>query len=260
MQAPEVLIAIRQSPQWSEITFDEFEKQCIGFSKLIGRDQDLLPRLVRLWNKTFSLSYFQVRQKMKEISQDNLASLVEARVITAKELTTNWVAKSIVCFVDDDDWFHPDIAKFLLVGHESYIDGYLWPHMVYGRQAGSALCIREDLNFCYTNNYAIAPRLLEEVGWQALEQHWLANTFLQNKNFHRLPFYLSMTNKHPASTVMLESVEKENLDSPGLINLVRDYVARTKMVCAEPKLESSWAIKYMKEVEKLFSELVEKHA
>lgn len=251
-----VLIVVRQSPDWLQITPSEFDVQFATFCKMIGRESVLLLELIRLWDQTFDKTYFQVRQKMKEISEDNLHTLSNIILVSNEQRKNGRPAEnSIICFIDDDDWFHPKIGELLLTNYELSLDGYLWQHLACGRFTGNGLHYRSELNYCFTNNYAVTTKLIEEVGWQNLEQHWLANNYLETKNFKRLSKYLSMTNKHPAATVMLETLGASNLKSSDLIDFVNTYVHRTKAALDESKSEASWALPYIGEVLEFFSQL-----
>src|SRR5262245_49606563 len=94
-------IVLRQSPDWSQITRQEYREHSREFCRSIGRPQDQMNDIVDLWDSTFRISYFETRQQMKEIAKGNLAAIVKAAIVDLATFTPD--AGGAICFVDDDD-------------------------------------------------------------------------------------------------------------------------------------------------------------
>src|SRR5262245_40399233 len=123
-----LLIVLRQSPDWSRITRQEYVEHSREFCRSIGRPLDQMNDIVDLWDSTFEVSYFEARQQMKEIARSNLTAVSNAELVELDAFRSDGARP--ICFVDDDDWFAPDLAKHLdwTLGY----DGFIWTHVALG--------------------------------------------------------------------------------------------------------------------------------
>jgi len=252
-----VFIALRQSPDWKSLTYADFEKQTVEFCRLIMRPTDFTWRVVKLWDDTFSASFFATRQRMKEIAQANLAAIVDVRIVHSARLAEIKVqAQDIVCFVDDDDWFHPNLGSPLRQMDLEDVDAVFWDHCFFGREEGAGLMVQPaSSSLVYTNNYAVTGSCLSKLGIEAVEQHWIATESLKNTRFQHIPGNWGMTNKHPASTVMLEKVLADDFSGRALAAAVDSFIQRTEDALADVPPAFSWAERSMQEAIAFYRQL-----
>jgi hypothetical protein len=221
-QPPTVIVVQRQSPDWSNIDqsyWDGLE----NFEKLIGWPSGTIRPLIDLWNSTMSVSFFDIRQRMKEISQANLARVQTVTCIDLPRYRAEIDPQALYVFTDDDDWFAPDLAPRL--GQiDSKADGIVWRSVRYDGD----LEVRPLDGFCYTNNYAVWGRVLarrpELV--RIVEQHTSAAEAL---DLSAVDIRLSITNKHPCSMVRLRKAATGWSDRGSLaawITEVQEHVRR----------------------------------
>jgi hypothetical protein len=214
--------------------------------------------MVDLWNETFGISFFEVRSQMKRISHGNFTSIKHTEFLEdAKMLDLQGDKGSIVVFTDDDDWIDPDIFKYLSPYVADY-EGFTWGSAVFGKRDGKPLELREIDGFCYTNNYAVALKNIAEFGIEKSFQHFNANITFKKIKTKKVDRYLSITNKHPGSTLFLEQSLKDNFSSRALIDAIRKYLkVISKMDKSEAKRNSlGWAFKYMFIVKDFFEEVI----
>ena len=74
------VIVRRQSPDWSNIN-DAFWLQLAEFERFMGRPPGGIRDLIELWNRTFSESFFNIRNKMKIMTDANLNWVSKAKII-----------------------------------------------------------------------------------------------------------------------------------------------------------------------------------
>ena len=230
------LIVLRQSPNWEDGT--SILEGAEAYDRLIGRPIGFARGFIELWNKTFATTYFQVRQNLKEITLANFMAVKGANCVQLNELQQKpEIAADIILFSDDDDWFSPVIVKEL-EGVPAEIGGVTWPSVRYD----GAFQLRKDV-FCYTNNYAVLAPAQQEPSWVGLyAQHGGAEACFHHRGVVKttqIGCLLSVTNKHPASTVTIEKMLAKTPGRDGLVQLVEDYVCRGEVNRPVPELHWS---------------------
>ena len=230
------LIVLRQSPNWEDGT--SILEGAEAYDRLIGRPIGFARGFIELWNKTFVTTYFQVRQNLKEITLANFMAVKGADCVQLNELQQKpEIAADIILFSDDDDWFSPVIVKEL-EGVPAEIGGVTWPSVRYD----GAFQLRKDV-FCYTNNYAVLAPAQQEPSWVGLyAQHGGAEACFHHRGVVKttqIGSLLSVTNKHPASTVTIEKMLAKTPGRDGLVQLVEDYVCRGEVNRPVPELHWS---------------------
>lgn len=238
------VIVRRQSPDWSN-TNDAFWLQLAEFERFMGRPPGGIRDLIELWNRTFSESFFNIRNKMKIMTDANLNRVSKAKIIDLDRYRANIRAGSesrheIYAFTDDDDWFSPELACIGSAINED-CDGIVWRSAKFD----GSLQVRAMDGYCYTNNYAIfgralisRPDLLMEV-----EQHGGASRLATTGvlRLKRIDKILSITNKHPCSTVALERAVKEWAGKGGLRMWLNDVKERLKHPPDLEGMDVTWA-------------------
>jgi hypothetical protein len=244
------LIVVRQSPNWEDgaSILDAAET----YDRLIGRPIGFARGFIELWNKTFATTYFQVRQNLKEITLANFMAVKGADCVRLNELLEKpEIAADIILFSDDDDWFNPVIVREL-EGVPVEIGGVTWPSVRYD----GAFQLRKDI-YCYTNNYAVLAPAQKEPNWVELyAQHGGADACFHQRaavKTKRMELLLSVTNKHPASTVTIEKMLAKTPGRDGLVQLVDEYVCRGKVNRPAPELH--WSEQLVAQAFEVFSSL-----
>jgi hypothetical protein len=244
------LIVLRQSPNWEDGTsiLDAAE----AYDRLIGRPIGFARGFIELWNKTFATTYFEVRKNLKEISMANFMAVKGADCVRLNELQENpEIATNIILFSDDDDWFNPVIVKEL-EDVPVEIGGVTWPSVRYD----GAFRLRMDI-YCYTNNYAVLAPAQKDPSWVELyAQHGGADACFHQRAIVRttqIGSLLSITNKHPASTVTIEKMLAQTPGKDGLVQLVEEYVCRGRV--NRPVAELQWSEPLAARAVELFASL-----
>jgi hypothetical protein len=224
-----VVVVRRQSPDWSRIDA-RYWNDLTEFEQMMGRPQGSIRRLIELWNDAFAVSFFEVRRRMKVITETNFARMKEVQFVDLAQYRQQIDANALYTFVDDDDWFAPELAIHLNQ-MKTNADGIVWRSVLY---AGDHLERRPLDGFCYTNNYAIFGRTLSRHRdlVHKVEQHGWVDTLAKAGviSLHQADVTISVTNKHPCSTVWLERAEPEWRNRGGLRAWVSDLKKRAQQL------------------------------
>jgi len=252
---PKLAIVTRPAPDWATIDRETYREHARAFCEAMNFPSESIGELVELWDKIFPTSFFATRQRMKEIAQSNWLRVEDAAVLELKDWTAaSFPATTWIAFVDDDDWFRPDLARSL--PEAPNYDGVVWQHSIFGWLDNEAVAVREETGFCYTNNYAVSAQFLKEHGVESVLQHWDANKTFPTLRIARVAEVLSMTNKHAASAMSLDRVGKNGSLQEQLLKAVADYSA--KIAVAQCLAETTWAKPMIAQVQKYFGELAAK--
>jgi hypothetical protein len=253
-------IVLRQSPDWGSINLNDFRKQSREFCILMGRPPEQVNKSVDLWNKTFNHSFFEVRQKIKNLTLANLSSIENSIILNGKsEAIPSNFEEGFYIFIDDDDWLHPKIDNLLSnAAHNQQTKGFIWGSVSFGTLNTKIILLRKNNGFCYTNNYAISGSFLkyDTKNYFSVYQHGDANKVLEQHGAMIINEYWSITNKNPTSTVYLEKVLEQDYSSTNLIHAISDYLERYKQIESEIDLSLQWARPLMDGMEKIFLELL----
>lgn len=251
------LVVLRQSPRWDQITRDEYRRTSRAFCLQVGRPPDQMNEVLDAWDGCFGISFFETRQKMKEIAGAALAAVRGARLADAATFAPGFAADGDrpVCFVDDDDWFAPDLGEHLsgLAG----CDGALWTHVSFGFHNRLE---RFDPGatewWCFTNNYAVTADYVHRCGVAGVMQHWAADKTFRKLRVRRLAAALSFANKHPASLVALERGLEGPLSGTSLGALVSGFVRGLEGVDDAALDGVRWARPYLDATQHHFSRVL----
>ena len=272
--ATPVYIVLRQSPEWGIQTYADLEKTR-DFCRLIGRPENFISERVMLWDRTFRTGFFAVRQVMKEICLENFRSVSGASLVSLEQSRDALDPDAFYLFTDDDDWYHPGIARVLSALDPRACEAILW----YSARFRRGLTPRLPDAF-YTNNYAVSGTMLAQlrgnlekvcqhfgahetffgktpismarrIGYASLVRRFMVKGFCP---VIRLSEFLSMTNKHPASTVVLKSLG-ENPTPEQLRTLVENSILDNSSAAVSP--EFHWALSSMERVNDFFARLLD---
>lgn len=233
-----VVIVRRQSPNWANVG-EGYWRDLAEFERMLKRPEGSVRRLIENWDRRIRLPFFEVRRRMAEITDANLARQGRASIIDLETFRRGIDGRAIYTFIDDDDWFDPDLAQRLAalpIGG----DGVVWRSV---RYAGR-LEVRELDGYCHTNNYAVlGSSLVGRPEAAALaEQHFRVIELVASGELKLdlVDVQLSITNKHPASTLMMErAAELYGEDGPR--RWVEDFKAAMREPLDGPELGLDWA-------------------
>jgi len=271
-----VVIALRQSPDWKTQTYADLE-QTRQFCRMIGRPENFIIDAVKLWDRSLKVSFYETRQAIKEISLANFRMVRNAALVDVADVAGNVDRKAHYLFTDDDDWYAPHVGEILAgIGTRS-CEAILWRSVRYGGGIES----RPPDGVFYTNNYAVSGAFLarEWRGRSNLDrsmQHFDANGTFGDRTqplserlgygvvlrsllqpgyapVATLQHHLSVTNKHPASTVTLERLGPDPTDA-GLRESIEDALRKNRDVALPQDL--AWAQAAMDEVNRVLERLL----
>ena len=260
--APESRVSVvrRQSPDWGTLSADEFAAQSRRFYRMLGRPENRGVEMARLWDRTFTVSFCQARQAMKEIASANLREVEGVTLLDSEAaLLEDTHEGAIWCFVDDDDWLRPDFGPALAANAGPAYEGYRWRQIRCGRHRGKWLSLADRLDACGTNNYAVGTAFLrrDPANLPRVFQHFDADTIFGSLRVCTLAeATLSATNRHPASTMLLERALDEEFSSDRLAAMVEDYNRRLAEPLAEaPGQGVAWVLPWVDAVRDFYRAL-----
>ncbi len=270
-----VYIILRQSPDWAKQTYADLDATR-SFCRIIGRPETYIIDRVLLWDKTFRISFFAARQVMKEISLDNFRSAEGATLVPIAEIHSVLDRNALYLFTDDDDWYHPQIARHLAPIDPRACDVIQW----LAATLDEGVKLWDDHYACSTNGYAVSGEvLLQRPGnIKRVTQHFDAQATFVRKSYAsvlrrigyaslyrrltvrgfqsivRLSDYLSITNKHAASTLSL-AVLGDAMSSEILVDLIRRKLEANKKISLPDAC--SWARSMIERVNEFMERLLQ---
>ena len=259
----ELCVVVRSSPDWGNLTREEFEAQAREFCRRVNRPAEQTVETARLWDRTFRTTFCETRQAMKQIAQELLARMTVREIVHGPPPENG--GKTLYLVTDDDDWCSPGLpAALAAVPREGY-DGVTWGSAVLGplrRDADEPILAEPDAVkwrpltvACHSNNYALTPEYFRQpgAGWDRVFSHGHADAEFRRRRVFNIERYLSVKNTNPASTVFLENGLKREFSKARLRRLVEQYNARLGTV-DDPRL--GWAKTSIETVRCFFRDLV----
>lgn len=252
---PALVIVLRQSPDWKNLTPAAFREQARQYCRMIGRPAEQVNEAVDLWDSTFGISYLETRQAIKDISLANFGEVRDARLVKLEELAASNTGPGIYLFTDDDDWIDPRILSALNAASRPGCRAFVWGSVIFGG-FDTAIKFREFDGVCYTNNYGVDHAYLEGRPERiaAVSQHLAAGDGIAKREFCEVREYLTVTNKNPASTLFLERTLRDGASPDILADAMRKYNRRLERLEIPPTL--AWAEPYMRQVKDFYARLL----
>ncbi|HSC76145.1 MAG TPA: hypothetical protein VLB90_07920 [Pseudomonadales bacterium] len=253
-----VIIVQRQTLDWAALTPDAFKPLSVDFCRLWGKPDDYVFRLMQLWDKTFSVGYFETRARLKAISARNLLSVSGVEFVPYDGYHNIPDKKAFYLFMDDDDWAAPDLGAVLSAQSPDTHKALLWRAVNIGSPQQEYPAFVWGLNGrCMTNNYAVSSVWLNHL--QRLDevtQHAAAATTLAKfPDIVQLDVAITASNKSPCSSVSLDRGLNGDLSPEKLAALVEDYLARMATLLPEHIWMAQWVAPLVTETVALFSEV-----
>jgi hypothetical protein len=197
-----VIVVRRRSPDWTRID-QAYWDDLITFERSIGRPEGSVRTLIETWNAAMGASFFQVRQKMKQITNANLRRLRGAKVIDVAEYRKGIDPEALYVFTDDDDWFAPNLGGRAANGRDRPARDRLALAEVLG-DARSPEARRLRL---HQQLRRVRPGAGRQPAWVTpVEEHFNLMVLVDagEVRLETVEMSLAITNKHPCSTVTLE--------------------------------------------------------
>ena len=264
----------RQSPDWASLAADyESGKRLDLYRYKPRHDIPGFPKHIEkwigAWNRRFGLNFFRCRQILKETAMDLVARVPDSKLMSEADVSVRAYeigqSESIVFYLDDDDWFDPDLQQRLTELDLDGIDVAVFPLVRLGREvftfvrAGEAADIvigeRHDFDFRYqTNNYGIRAGRVPLEALPYLKDHVEGSGYadriaLTDGYFDRI---VSATNKTPCSASGLPAL----FDRPDrTVSLIRGYVDGLRAVPIPDSL--MWLNEPIDRTIGLFEELID---
>lgn len=253
MRANTVVIVVRQSPNWLGLA--QSGHDTASFDALIYEPPGTTAALIRFWNETMPVSFYAARAAMKEIAAENLAMVAGARIQSIDQFRPPFERDALYTFIDDDDWFAPDLAERLLSSEAAIADGTAWQWV---RFTDGNILAREYYETCHTNNYAVHGSFLAERDDFSLAcQHFTAQRLLYRDGVNIFPINapLSITNKHPCSFLGLKSRKFDQRSLRTRVGSYRKFLTSTQEQQNIMARDVAWALPYMQKTSVFFSSL-----
>lgn len=239
-----LVIVLRQSPDWTDR--NAVLAQAAAFSLEFDRPPDQTHRHLTLWDATFGITFCETRHRLKQLTLENFARVPHATVIPVADVAAidpdAWYL-----FSDDDDWYAPHVGR-ILDTVPATCDGVTWQMTAFKGDFRR----RAKPRFCFPNNYAVRGAWLATHQIREVLQHGSASAIFYGPGFRLdvLPDLLSLENKHPCSTVMLETVAEQP-------NALRASVDVFNARCAALEIpdEYGWARAELAGLSQLFADV-----
>lgn len=238
-----VVIVKRRTLNWANIDFPAFKEESKSFCRNWGQPEDYAYRLAQLWDQTFTHGYFETRHRLKLIAEQNLDSLTDAHISTWSKDREIPLLDAPYVFIDDDDWFSPELPRVLNLLSRDNFDIVLWratnigspnqvlPIFYWGRNGR-----------CMTHNYAVSRAWIDQNSIEDVMIHGRAmSTIHAMKNVQQLDVCLSVSNKGPISSVSLHKGLNGELEPHKLASLIDDYLNRMANIAMANFAHIAWA-------------------
>jgi hypothetical protein len=191
---------------------------------------------------------------MKELARSNLSTVRNAEIV---DLTAFRAGRAdAICFVDDDDWFAPDVGEHL-DGTLGY-DGFVWTHVALGYPTFPLHWwpVGKSELLCFTNNYAVTAEYASRNGIANIAQHWWADAVFRSLRIASIPVPLTVANKHAATVVFLERGLGGQFTRDRIKDVVQTFVRETRSIEDRDLTGIEWARSLILEVNQRFEQVL----
>jgi hypothetical protein len=221
-----------------------FRSESVDFCRSIGMPDDFVYRLAKLWNETFTCSYFETRARIKAISEQHNASLSGTRFFPYDGERTVPLDGAGYVFVDDDDWFSPDLGPVLAPCLQKGHRALLWRVTNIGSPKQEFPVFYWGLNGrCMTNNYLVSGDWIRQR--RSLEDFFshkaAVRTLGEEPGLLQLDRCLSVASKGPTSTMSLIRGLGRSREKNDLRGLLRGYLEQMRSIGAGDLAHIEWA-------------------
>lgn len=268
--AKELLFILRQSPDWHALSEDYRRGRAIDPDRfrppvhIPGFPANIV-ELVEQWNATMRVDFFTCRSRLKELCEDSLAQIPNARRFSYLEVDKIGpeLSDSIVFYHDDDDWFSPIIGETLEEVLPPEFDVCVFPLVrisadttTLARQVGKPkIVIGRQRPFSHryqSNNYGINGKTCDREMLLAMKDHVEASEYANGRGLRDVYIdrFISATAKTPCSAQAVAMLFHPDSAEPK--SILRDYTASLRQLVFPEEL--SWISSRVAKVAELFEE------
>ena len=163
-----IWLLIRETVDWQNYSYDLLEEY-LKSSTLYKQTVEPKIKLMRKWDQTFSIPYFQYRHQVKELAKQSWDQL--GATIVEGHLDLSQVQDDdIILTTDDDDWFSPELPNVLPEVMENH-DMITWDCLVNDMWRGSfySWWTPSHIITVGSNSYAITGRAAKALSDKELK-------------------------------------------------------------------------------------------
>ena len=263
----ELCLVVRASPDWGNLTREQFETQAREFCRRVNRPVEQTVETARLWDRTFRTTFCETRRVMKDIAQTLMARMPVRETFHGPPPEIR--PGTLYLVTDDDDWCSPDLPGALSTVPSEGYEGVTWGSAVLGPLRGTddepilaepnAVKLRPLTVTCHSNNYALTAEYFQRPGarWEKVFSHGHADEEFRKLRVFNVERYLSVKNTNPASTVFLENGLRRDFSGVRLRRLVEQYNTRLEAAGSRFDLRLGWAQTSIAAVRTFFRELAD---
>lgn len=248
-----VVLAKRASPEWGVLARDYAAGVPVPPTRFFpfhdlrfSRD---IPGLIDRWNRLSAVSYFECRERMCEIADNNLARVESVIRIDWTEvpalLESGRDTSMLLFYHDDDDWFCPSLKHVLGDIDVTSVDALVFPFLRFasgattfalnGAPTAAAVGRCEPFRYRYcTNNYGLTTRALARSN--ELIEHTRASEIAETLGFvdTHVDKVISATNKTPCSASWLFRLPE---DKTAFDSYIVAYIESLQNMALPPKVD-----------------------
>lgn len=210
-------VYLRKSCDWSKIKCTEDYKDQNKESRILIKNwmPDLI-RAIEIWNNTFNLSFYQIRDNIKKISLDSIKSL-NVEMLNKDTVHELFKENDFLLYIsDDDDWVQKETFSIIEERFVKNVGLYIWPtYRLCSKSKIHSLDSDVDgIRWTYTNNCIITKKVFDELydknqNFEFLECHRLMDVNVRYFEKYLIPnFCMSVYNQTPASATALWAITK----------------------------------------------------
>ena len=269
-----IAFVFRQSPDWASLAADYESGKTIDIYRYKPRHDisgfpQRIDKWIAAWNRRFGLNFFRCRQILKNIAVELVARIPDSQLMAEGEISlyADAIVKygPLIYYLDDDDWFDPDIQHRLSGLDMHAIDVAVFPLVRFGQKIftfvreneTAEIVIGERRNFSFryhTNNYGIRSGRVPFSDLLYLKDHVEASGYADRNALTDGYFDLivSATNKTPCSASSLPALFERPEQT---LSILRRYVDGLKSVPIPDRMP--WLYEPIGRTVGLFEELIE---
>ena len=203
-----VILCLRFTRDWKNIDINNLLDQSNPFYKCYNFFKN-----IKIWKRHINPNYFEYRAKLKDIAMSQWT-------LPWFDYNDNFLENlnddDIVVPIEDDDWFHPDIEKFLIKNSKNYDYG-CWNAIV--NNTSNEFNIHDWHRFhdeICTNSYSFRVSFLrsqnQELVNDLIKNHYTTLNIAKSMNLKIMDCrdsIMSVYNRHPGSHSILNHIVRE---------------------------------------------------
>jgi hypothetical protein len=239
-----VIVVQRETLEWCSLDLEKFKDISIEHSRRWGKPDDFTYILALLWNSTFGVDFFETRYRLKMLSESHNESLPGVTFLKYHDGRELMIEDAVYTFVDDDDWYSPDLGSVLGGCAPNHFNILLWLTTNVGSPNQPRPIFYWDKNGrCMTNNYAASGQWFKKNGSMACAYSDGAalRSVEAQSSVEQIELRLSVSNKGPISSVSMHKGLGNSREPQALLALVENYLYRMSSLVPSDISRISWS-------------------